>query len=495
MASAEHVQPSVYDPPTISSISIRRGRTIAATWVWGYTSQTDHFTVVWGYADIYGNSYTEDSLTVESNVRESTWEPPKTASVVSFTVTPVSKTYEEAVYILGDPTFYHKEGDLYFTTSSATRTYEVPAVSEPVVTTNEDAPVSTIPDWSSSMQRTYEYYKVDPVTWLDTERIDKVISSSVVRDADADTLGSASFDVAEDVGECYIRTYMITVQNRVMNRTCLGTHLCQTRSVSFDGKRTDISLDGYTALIELKEKLPPLGYAIQSGRNVLSIVSNLVRENIRPPITPGTGSYTLSSNFVSNMDDTWFSYLSDLLAMAGYAFGLDDVGGIILTPKQDFNSLQPIYEYNDDNSSILQPDVSVDRDLFGIPNVLEVIYSGETSYLFSRVVNDDPNSPVSTVNRGREIVQRITDPELYGTPDQAQLDLYARQALRDLSSLEYTLTYTHAYNSVRLNDCVSLNYIRAGLVGIKAKVIRQSIKCDAGGQVEETAIYSTNLWG
>ena len=523
MASAEHVQPSVYDPPTISSISIRRGRTIAATWVWGYTSQTDHFAIIWGYTDIYGNSHTEDSLTVEPDVRESTWEPPKTASVVSFTVTPVSKTYSTVDTILdskgkaliddsdelirsnvtvvyindnyGNPIFYHNGDDLFFTTQSATRTYEMPAVSEPVATTNENAPISTIPDWSSSMQRTYEYYKVDPVTWLDTERIDKVISSSVVRDADADTLGSASFDVAEDVGECYIRTYMITVQNRVMNRTCLGTHLCQTRSVSFDGKRTDISLDGYTALIELKEKLPPLGYAIQSGRNVLSIVSNLVRENIRPPITPGSGSYTLSSNFVSNMDDTWFSYLSDLLAMAGYSFGLDDVGGIILVPKQDFNSLQPIYEYNDDNSSILQPDVSVDRDLFGIPNVLEVIYSGETSYLFSRVVNDDPNSPVSTVNRGREIVQRITDPELYGTPDQAQLDLYARQALRDLSSLEYTLTYTHAYNSVRLNDCVSLNYIRAGLVGIKAKVIRQSIKCDAGGQVEETAIYSTNLWG
>ena len=115
-------------------------------------------------------------------------------------------------------------------------------------------------------------------------------------------------------------------------------------------------------------------------------------------------------------------------------------------------------------------------------------------YLYSKVVNDDPDSPISTVTRGREIVQRVTNPELVGIPTQAQLNDYAKQTLRDLSTLEYTLTYTHGYCPVRVGDCVRINYRRAGLINQNAKVIRQNIKCETGCQVEETAVYTRSLW-
>ena len=39
-----------------------------------------------------------------------------------------------------------------------------------------------------------------------------------------------------------------------------------------------------------------------------------------------------------------------------------------------------------------------------------------------------------------------------------------------------------------------LNYQRAGLKYVKAKVISQSISCETGCPVEETAIYTTKLW-
>ena len=122
---------------------------------------------------------------------------------------------------------------------------------------------------------------------------------------------------------------------------------------------------------------------------------------------------------------------------------------------------------------------------------MEVVYGT----MYSRVINDDENSPISTVNRGREIIHRVTDLDLPGTPTQIQLDEYAKQLLRDLSTLEYTLTYTHGYCPVRLNDCVRLNYSRAGITDIKAKVISQSIKCEPGCPVTEKAVFTTNLWG
>lgn len=63
-----------------------------------------------------------------------------------------------------------------------------------------------------------------------------------------------------------------------------------------------------------------------------------------------------------------------------------------------------------------------------------------------------------------------------------------------MSALEYTISYTHGYCPVRIGDCVRLNYSRAGLRGIKAKVISQSIKCEPGCPVTEKAVFTTQLW-
>ena len=67
-------------------------------------------------------------------------------------------------------------------------------------------------DWLSSMQQTFEYYIVDPYTWTDMKRIDNVKTSTISRDTDASTLGSATIDITESVGECYLRIYLIIIQ-------------------------------------------------------------------------------------------------------------------------------------------------------------------------------------------------------------------------------------------------------------------------------------------
>ena len=108
--------------------------------------------------------------------------------------------------------------------------------------------------------------------------------------------------------------------------------------------------------------------------------------------------------------------------------------------------------------------------------------------------NEDPNSLVSIQNRGREITRRITDPSLAGYVTQTQIQEYAEQVLKDLSTIEYRITYTHAYCPVRVGDCVRLNYTRAGIQGVKAKVISQSISCEPGCPVSEKAVFTSKLW-
>lgn len=348
--------------------------------------------------------------------------------------------------------------------------------------------------WAESMQQTFEYYVVDPITWADGKKLDTVKSCTISRDLEAETLGSATIDIVDLVGESYIRVYLITIQNGVTEKHPLGTFLVQTPSSSFNGKTRNVSLDVYTPLLELKEKQPPIGYSILKDSNIMEYVYLTTRENCRAPVIKTECSKTLTGDFVANDSDNWIVFNSDLMSNAKYEYSLDEMGRILFNPDQDLASLQPVWTYNDDNSSLLYPDIDMNHDLYGIPNVVEVIYSNGRDYHHIRVVNDDPNSPISTVNRGREIKYRETNPSLVGSPTEMELQEYAERLLRKLSSVEYTLTYTHGYCPVRIGDCVRLNYTRAGLKDIKAKVVSQNIKCKPGCEVTEKAVFTAKLW-
>lgn len=351
-----------------------------------------------------------------------------------------------------------------------------------------------MPNWTESMQQIFEYYMVDPITWADGKKLDVVKSASISRDSTVDTLGSASIDVIDTLGEAYIRIYLITIQNGVSEKIPLGTFLVQTPSSSFNGKVRSVTMDAYTPLLELKEKQPPIGYSLLEESNIMDNAYMITRENVRAPVVKAESLEKLYGDFVSNTEDTWLTFIRDLISNAKFELALDEMGRILFAPKQDLISLQPVWTYNDDNSSILYPDISMDHDLYGIPNVVEVIYSSGKDYYYKKVVNDDPNSSISTVNRGREIVYRETNPSLIGRPTEMQIEEYANQLLRDLSSVEYTVSYTHGYCPVRLGDCVRLNYTKAGIIDVKAKVISQTIKCKPGCEVIEKAVFTTKLW-
>ena len=348
-------------------------------------------------------------------------------------------------------------------------------------------------DWTKSMQQLFEYYTVDPYTWRDRDLLKTITACTIDRDENSSTLGSASIDMTESLNECYVRVYLVVNQNGETDKEPLGTFLVQTPSVSFNGRVQSITADAYTPLIELKEKKHQIGYTVRKKTNIINLVTSLCKENMRTPVIATKSSSTASRDFVAGVDDTWLEFLTDLLGSADYSFGLDDRGNVIFSPQQDVVSLQPIWTYNDGNSSILYPDISINRDLYSIPNVVEVLYSGDSTTLFARAVNDDPNSLISTVGRGREIIHRASNLSLLGTPTQEFLNSYAKQLLRNMSAVEYSLTYSHGYCPVRIGDCVRLNYPAAGLQNVKAKVVSQSITCRPGTPVSETAIFTRNL--
>ena len=352
-----------------------------------------------------------------------------------------------------------------------------------------------MPDWTKSMQQTFEYYTVDPLTWKDDEKIATVISSKIERDEEAETKGSASFNVNEKVGECYIRIYLVTNQNGIAERFPLGTFLVQTPSATFDGKVRTITMDAYTPLLELKENPPPLGYHVPKNTGIMKSGYEITAEHVRAPVIEPKDSSVLYSDFVANIDDNWCTFVADLVAKAKYEIGLDDLSRVVFLPVQETSKLQPVAEFNDGNSSILYPEVTEKYDLYGIPNVVEVVYTSNYDSYYVKVTNDDPSSPTSTVSRGREIIYRDTNPSFTGEPSHKQIEQYAKSLLEQLSTVEYQVTFSHGYYPVRLGDCVLLNYESAGIKNVKAKIIKQTITCETGCKVTEVAVYTTQLWG
>jgi hypothetical protein len=216
---------------------------------------------------------------------------------------------------------------------------------------------------------------------------------------------------------------------------------------------------------------------------------------MRAPVVEARCDEKLNFDFIANTDDNWLSFVADLIGNANYLFALDELGRVLFTPKQDTAALQPVWTYDDGNSSILYSDITMDHDLYGIPNVVEVVYSNGNDVYYARAINDDPNSPISTISRGREIIRRVTNPDMVGVPTENQIKEYANRLLRELSSVEYTVSYSHGYCPTRLGDCIRLNYNRAGITDIKARVVSQSIKCDTSCKVTEKAVFTTKLWG
>lgn len=353
-------------------------------------------------------------------------------------------------------------------------------------------------DWTKSMQQSFSFWKVDPITWFDESKLGSIKSCSIERDDSTETLQNATFSATDLDMESYVRVYLDGVQDNFKFREPLGTFLIQTPSVSYDGKEKTSNIDAYSTLIELKEKNPNIGFTITKDTNIMDRAGALTNENCRAPVILKNYSdkkIEYESGFVANTDDTWLTYLSELINGANFKFDISPEGVISFRPIQDIASLQPVWTYNDDNSSILLPEITINRDLYGIPNVVEVIHSTGSSFYVGRCVNDDPESPISTVNRGREILHRVSSPDSLSVASTDQIDDYAKQLLRNLSTLEYKISYSHGYCPVKVGDCVRLNYIRAGLTNVKAKVEKQTIKCSTGCTVTEVATFTNRLWG
>ena len=79
----------------------------------------------------------------------------------------------------------------------------------------------------------------------------------------------------------------------------------------------------------------------------------------------------LPIDFTAEADETWLDYISSLMAYSKYYYMLDEMGRVLFAPSQSIGSLQSVWTYDDDNSSILYPDIYDDFDPLRFKRMME----------------------------------------------------------------------------------------------------------------------------
>ena len=140
--------------------------------------------------------------------------------------------------------------------------------------------------------------------------------------------------------------------------------------------------------------------------------------------------------------------------------------------------IEPIADFNPLVNDIIEPSITVTRDWYECPNVFRAMQGN----LVAIARDDNPNSPLSTISRGREVWKEETSPSLNTGEGISE---YAKRRLKELQSVDTTAGYTRRFvPNIMVGDLVRLHYPMQGLDGV-FRITNQSIKIGYSPSVEE----------
>ena len=326
-------------------------------------------------------------------------------------------------------------------------------------------------DWSKGFSASYYLTLVDPVTWRDTERIE--ITGGSVSRTFSGLRQSADVDCTtfEPDRERWVRVWMDAVQDGDASHEALFTGLTSVSETTLNGSKTTIPLSCYSVLKPCEDVLLDKGYYVFRGESVRQTIGELLSATPAPVVISGTPP-ELMQTIIAERGENHLSMVNKLLDAIGWRLRIDGDGTIRVgawdnTPASTFGV------WND----VIEPRVSLKADWFKCPNVFRA-----TSGDLTAIARDDSrNSPLSTVNRGREVWREDTNVKL---TDEG-LEQYAQRRLVELQAYAYSVKYTRRYDpAVNVSDVVRLHYPEQNLMNDYA-VMRQDIRLGYGCPVSE----------
>lgn len=334
-------------------------------------------------------------------------------------------------------------------------------------------------DWSKGYSARFLAFEVDPITWRDMQPVD-IIDGAITKETgslrQSATVDTKAFDGST---EKWIRIYMEARQAGDSYYGAMFTGLASTPKLKYDGTNLSIPIQCYSVLKPLEDIYLPKGWFVSANADALAIIQELL--SVTPaPIEPDGNPPRLASSIVAEEQETNLSMVENILKSIDWQLDIDGDGRIRLHPT--VHEVDPdVVVFSALSNDCLETSVDIEYDWFACPNVCRVTYGDAIAI----ARDDDPNSRLSTVNRGREIWKEERDITL---GDHETLDMYVERMLKDEQKVAYKVSYRRRYHpDVTIGSIIGMNYPRQNLNGY-FRVESQSITLGYNATVSEQIV-------
>ena len=330
-------------------------------------------------------------------------------------------------------------------------------------------------DWRKGFSSRYYISIVDKNTWRDINRIE--ITGGSIKRSLGDLRQSADIKVVDyqETGEPLIRVWLDAKQDDSSSHTPLFTGLATTPGRDINGMLINQTLQCYSVLKPAADVLLPRGWYVAADMNAVSQIVNLLKVTKAPvEILENTSDLTLKQAVIAEQNETNLSMIEVLLSVINWRMTIDGYGTIKLGPYPT----EPSVVFDSIDNDILEPSLSDDYDWYDCPNVFRAV-ADDTSAVAK---DEDPNSPFSIQNRGREIWAEETSCLLN---ENETLAGYARRRLKELQQVGRVVNYTRRFiPDLNIADVIRLNYPAQGLIG-NFVITNQTIELSFGAKISE----------
>ena len=331
-------------------------------------------------------------------------------------------------------------------------------------------------DWSKGYSSFTYMTLVDRATWQDTSRIE-ITGGNIERSLD-DLLQSADIDCTDydENSERLIRVWLDARQIGGLGHTPLFTGWASSPSISINGVVVSHSLQCYSVLKPAQDILLSRGWYAPIDINGGALIRRLLSATGAPiDIYPQDAeAKTLQNAIVAEDGENNLSMAWSIADAIGWTIRVDGFGRIQIGPIDATSKWR--FGMNEDD--IIEPSLTIERDWYNCPNV----FRANANEMSAVAREDDPDSMLSTVSRGREIWAEENDCDL---AEDENLSNYAVRQLRELQNLAVTVGYDRRYvPDIYPGDVVTLNYPKQNLLG-DYMVKTQSIDLGYGAKTSE----------
>ena len=331
-------------------------------------------------------------------------------------------------------------------------------------------------DWTKGFSASYHISVVDPFTWRDTDRIE--ITGGTIKREISGLLESADINVVRyDGAERWVRIWLDSKQNETAEHTALFTGLATSPDRDINGTLETNNLQCFSVLKPADDVLLKRGWYAPLGSDS-ALVKKLLK--VTPaPIVVEDNSPTLKDHIIAEDGETNLTMAYKILNALNWRLKIEGDGTIHIMPKAQEVSERLDTIAND----IIEPQIKVMFDWYSCPNVF-IAYDDE---LMAVARDDSEESPLSTVNRGREIMAEESNVDLASNET---LSDYALRKLKELQQVESTIDYNRRYiPDLTPSDRV---YLQLPMIGVEGayEITSQTITIGHGARTGESVSWT-----